>query len=84
MIPACLPGRTHISTVTDIGAPFAPRVRAYCSVCRQTFEYDTQTMEQMMKSFKRLTRRPERPETWNVVETPAHVRQTNVGKRGVY
>ena len=75
--PSCLPGRTHVSTVTDIGGPFAPRVSSYCHVCEKTWEYDVQTMEQANHTYRKIIRRTPQPETWKVVETSAHIQHTN-------
>ena len=75
--PACLPGRTHVSTVTDIGEAFHPRVRSYCHICRQTWEYDVQTVEQANHTFRIVKKRPPAPETWKVIGTPAHIHRAN-------
>lgn len=77
LYPVCLPGRAHVSTVTDIGVPFAPRVTSTCELCGETWQYDVQTIEQANHTFHVVKRRTPQPETWKVVETAAHIQRTN-------
>ena len=81
LYPACLPGRAHSSTVTDIGVPFAPRVTSTCEICGETWQYDVQTIEQANHTYHKIIRRPPKPETWKVVETTAHIQRTNRSER---